>query len=222
MTAVADTRTGPDMSIARSLATAGSLATARSLAIDAVAAMVAQAAALGLAVTSVASWPDDDAEVEPPPLPAFVVSAFSPMIADVATRCLSAARPGPAAGNPAETATAIIVMSPLGDIASAAHVAGAVADGTRIGPLLFFQAVPNAVAGLIAARWGLAGPMVSLGAATGGMDLAALLIDDGDADEALVILAETTPDRAVALLVAAVAPERDKASLEPRRDKGES
>jgi hypothetical protein len=175
--------------------------------------MVAHAVALGLAVTSFACWPDGYADVEPPTLPAFVVSAFSPMIAEVATRCLSAARPSLAAGKPAETATAIVVMSPFGDIASAEYVAGAVTEGTRIGPLLFFQAVPNAVAGLIAARWGLAGPMVSLGAATGGMDVAALLIDDGDADEALVILAETTPDRAVALLVAA---------HHPRRDKGES
>ena len=34
--------------------------------------------------------------------------------------------------------------------------------GDRVGPLLFFQSVPNAVAGHVAARWGLTGPVVCL------------------------------------------------------------
>ena len=162
-----------------------------------------RAGALGLDVAAVAYWPADDDAEEPPPLPAFVVSTFSPMIAEVATRCLTAAgadrEPSP---------TAVVVMSPLGDVTSAEHVAHSVADGSRIGPLMFFQAVPNAVAGLIAARWGLTGPMVSLGDATGGLDVAAALIDDGDATGALVVLAESAPDRAVALLVTRT-PHRD-------------
>src|ERR1044071_6722160 len=70
------------------------------------------------------------------------------------------------------------------------HVAHAVATGTRIGPLLFVQAVPNSVAGHIAARWGLRGPVVCLCPVTDakaeGLAYARLLIDDGDADEVLV------------------------------------
>ncbi len=171
---------------------------AGTLALDAAAGLIARAGVLGLNVGAVAYWPAGDDDLEPPPLPAFIVSAFSPMIAEVATRCLTAATAGP---DRPKRDTAIVVMSPLGDIASAEYVADAVAGGTRIGPLMFFQAVPNAVAGLIAARWGLAGPMVSLGAADGGIDVAAALISDGDATGALVLLAEADPNRAVALVV---------------------
>jgi 3-oxoacyl-(acyl-carrier-protein) synthase len=66
--------------------------------------------------------------------------------------------------------------------------------GTRIGPLLFFQSVPNSVAGHVAAEWGLGGPVVCLcptgDARADGMAQARLLIDDGDADEALVVWVE--------------------------------
>jgi hypothetical protein len=207
VTTFADARTGLD---ARSVA-----ADARSLAAEATDALADRAAALGVVVVGVACWPGDDDDSEPPALPAFVVSAFSPMIAEVATRCLTAAWPDRADHSRPERAriespTAIVVMSPLGDITSADHVARSVADATRIGPLMFFQAVPNAVAGLIAARWGLTGPMVSLGAADGGLDVAAALIHDGDAVDALVVLAESAPDRAVALLVTAPASRRDE------------
>jgi hypothetical protein len=218
VTTVAGSRTAPDPSAA------ADPSVARVLARAAAAALIARAGALGLAVSALACWPDGIADDEPPPLPAFIVSSFSPMIAEVATRCLTGAhdlagphRPVTAVGDASvETVTAIVVMSPLGDITSAEHVARAVADGTRIGPLLFFQAVPNAVAGLLAARWGLTGPMVSLGSADGGMDLAALFIEDGDATAALVILAETAPDRAVALLVTA-----REAAPDHRHDEGE-
>ncbi len=86
-------------------------------------------------------------------------------------------------------------------------------------PLLFFQSNPNAVLGHIAARWQLTGPVVAVspdGAAPGevppdALELAELLLADGDADQVLVIAAEQTDpgeahaplaDRAVAVLVA--------------------
>jgi 3-oxoacyl-(acyl-carrier-protein) synthase len=87
-------------------------------------------------------------------------------------------------------------------VTSAVHVAHAVDSGGRVGPLLFFQSVPNAVAGYIAARWGLTGPVVCVASAEAGMDVAAALIEDGDAEEALVVLAEQ----------AGTAGERDSAS----------
>lgn len=67
-------------------------------------------------------------------------------------------------------------------------------------PLLFFQSNPNAVLGLVAARWKLTGPVVAvspLGTVPGEMppdalELAALLLADGDADQVLVIAAEQT------------------------------
>jgi len=100
-----------------------------------------------------------------------------------------------------------VLISRSGDRASAEHVRGAVADGKRVGPLYFFQSVPNSVAGYVAARWGLRGPVVCLSPTTDarrtGLDQAALLIADGDADQVLVVLVEqaTAGDTAVALLV---------------------
>ncbi|GAB3898225.1 hypothetical protein GCM10029964_082330 [Kibdelosporangium lantanae] len=133
----------------------------------------------------------------PPPLPGFVVSSFSPLVAAAAELCLTAPSPR----------TAIVIVSGSGDVGMAQHVAHLVDDGARIGPLLFFQAVPNSVAGHVAARWGLHGPVVCL-CPTGdpradGLAQARLLIDDGDADEVLVVLVEQTDagDSAHALLV---------------------
>jgi hypothetical protein len=51
--------------------------------------------------------------------------------------------------------------------------------------LFFFQSVPNSVAGLIAAKWALRGPVVCV--TDGGLDEAAVLIGDGDADQVLIV-----------------------------------
>lgn len=102
--------------------------------------------------------------------------------------------------------TGVVVVSAFGDLAGAVHVAGVVDGGGRPGPLMFFQAVPNAVAGHVAARWGLEGPVVCV--AGGGIEVAGLLIEDGDAEEVLVVRVEqgSDGDRAEAVLVGAGAP----------------
>ena len=105
--------------------------------------------------------------------------------------------------------TALIVVSGSGDAASADHVASMVDSGGRVGPLFFFQSVPNSIAGHVAARWGIAGPVVCL-CPTGdprsdGLAEASLLIEDGDADRALVVLveqSETDTSESSAVLVA--------------------
>jgi len=158
-------------------------------------------------------WPQpgDDALAGPPSLPGFVGSSFSPLVAVVADRCLRslygevAAKQG--ALQSSETKVGIVLVSRSGDRASAEQVRQAVADGKRVGPLYFFQSVPNSVAGYVAARWGLHGPVVCLSPAgdarQAGFDQAALLIADGDADQVLVVLVEQASqgDTAVALLV---------------------
>jgi 3-oxoacyl-(acyl-carrier-protein) synthase len=143
----------------------------------------------------------------PPPVPGFVVSSFSPLVAAAADSCLTARHGSPPAADDIGERTAVVVVSGSGDARMAEHVAHAVDDGTRIGPLMFFQAVPNSVAGHVAARWGLRGPVVCL-CPTGdpkadGLAQARLLVDDGDADEVLVVLVEQTGagDSAHALLV---------------------
>lgn len=144
-----------------------------------------------------AQWPESDVD-EAPELAGFVESTFSPLAAEVARRCLASVTPAPR--------TAVIIVSSTGDLTTATRTARAVDAGERLGPLLFFQAVPNAVAGYIAAKWNLAGPVVCLSppepGTQHGLDLAELLILDGDADSALVISVEQGEhDRAEAVLV---------------------
>jgi hypothetical protein len=145
-----------------------------------------------LVMLSEGHWPEpgDDVEAGPPGLTGFVLSTFNPLAAVVANRCLSAlpGRPAPRTG---------IVLVSDGDRVSAEHVRQTVADGKRIGPLFFFQSVPNSVAGLIAAKWELRGPVVCV--TDGGLDEAALLIGDGDADQVLIV--QVGADRASAQFV---------------------
>jgi hypothetical protein len=137
-------------------------------------------------------WPEpgDDVAGGPPVLPGFVLSTFNPLAAVAADRCLSSLPDPP----PAKTG---IVLVSDGDRTSAEHVRQAVADGKRIGPLFFFQSVPNSVAGLIAAKWQLRGPVVCV--TDGGLDEAALLIGDGDADQVLIV--DIDADQATARIV---------------------
>lgn len=165
-------------------------------------ALRAAATAAGLAVSAAACWPETGTDTEVRPLAGFIESTFSPLLAEVADRALSR-RPEPAAPG---RVTAIVIVTALGDVSSAAHVARAVDLGQRIGPLLFFQSVPNAVAGYLAARRQLTGPIVCVGGLDAGLEITAELIEDADADEALVVWvsagsADDDRDRAAALVV---------------------
>jgi 3-oxoacyl-(acyl-carrier-protein) synthase len=148
---------------------------------------------MALEVLAEARWPEaEDREV--PQVPGFVLSSFSPLVAAAADRCLRRYYGDPPVLDGAGERTAMIVVSGSGDAGSADHVARMVDDGRRVGPLFFFQSVPNSIAGHVAARWGIAGPVVCLcptgDPMTDGLAEASLLIDDGDADRALVVLVE--------------------------------
>jgi len=165
-------------------------------------ALTLAAVAAGLSVSASASWPETAADREVPPLAPFIESEFSPLVAEVAGRVLSRRDPSPHA----RPVTAIVIVTTLGDVTIASLVAAAVDAGRRVPPLFFFQSVPNSVAGYLAAQWQLTGPVVCVSGTAAGLDLAALLIDDADADEALVVsvdLAVTEGDRnrAAAILV---------------------
>jgi len=180
-------------------------------------ALHAAAAAAGLTVSSSASWPETDADGEVTALAGFIESSFSPLLAEVAGRALrSRARPQ-APGK----VTAIVMVTALGDVTTTARVAAAVDAGERVPPLLFFQSVPNAVAGYLAARWHLTGPVVCVSETNTGLDVAALLIDDADADEALVVrvdlaVTDGDQDRAAAILVTARPTGNNQEPHEPR------
>jgi 3-oxoacyl-(acyl-carrier-protein) synthase len=170
------------------------------------ASLAQRATAAGLAVHATASWPESAMDGVPPAVAGFIVSSFSPLVAEVAERCLRRRFGAPPTAPAGEARIALVLVSDSGDVTTAVEVARAVDAGRRVGPLLFFQAVPNAVAGYVAARWALTGPVVCLSSTGDGLDIAALLIDDGDADEVLVVLADQATaddegDSAAAVLV---------------------
>ncbi len=164
----------------------------------------------GLAVLARSSWPDGEDAV-PPAIAGFITSSFSPLAAALAELCLR----GYFGSRPADAEraeqTAIVLASSTGDVVTATAIAGAVDAGRRVPPLLFFQANPNAVVGYIAARWGLSGPVVCVNPTSDtladAMSAAALLIEDGDASAALIIVADAghdTAPRGTAMLVGPV------------------
>jgi hypothetical protein len=160
----------------------------------------ATAEAAGLTITASASWPETGADRAVPALAGFIESDFSPLLAEVAGRALSR-REGPAHSQ----VTAVVMVTALGDVVTATRVAAAVDAGQRVSPLLFFQSVPNAVAGYLGARWRLTGPVVCVSGTRAALDVAALLIADADADEALLACVDLAvsggTDRAAAILV---------------------
>ena len=143
----------------------------------------------GLRTLATAEWP---ADTEPPRLAGFVHSGFNPLVAAVAGRCLERAPTQ-------DSETALVLVSDLGDVESAVHVATAVDGGARVGPLFFFQSVPNAVLGHVAAKWGLAGPVSCVCDSATGLDTARGLLADGDARRVLLI--DLSADPATATLL---------------------
>ncbi|MDI5971044.1 beta-ketoacyl synthase N-terminal-like domain-containing protein [Streptomyces sp. SL13] len=172
--------------------------------------MSAAAPPSGPVTLAEARWPEPD-DQQPPRIPGFIVSPFNPLVAAVADRCLRAAHGTPQTADPRRLErTAIVLASADGDTATADAVGRAVADGSRVQPLLFFQSNPNAVAGHVAARWGLRGPVscvrtADADALPAALAAAELLLLDGDATEVLVIAADAaagTPGEARARLLA--------------------
>jgi 3-oxoacyl-(acyl-carrier-protein) synthase len=157
-------------------------------------------------------WQDEQVPV----LAGFIVSSFSPLAAAVADACLSEYYAQPAVSAASRQRTGVLLASRSSDLVSAEHVSQTVAAGRRLGPLFFFQSAPNSVVGQITAHWGLGGPVVCISPIgdplAEAMAEAALMLEDGDADEVLLILIEQgaggpgegrqSGDRAHALLLA--------------------
>jgi 3-oxoacyl-(acyl-carrier-protein) synthase len=144
-------------------------------------------------VLASARWPARPGD-QLPQIAGFITSSFSPLVAELAERCLREYFGAPPADPQRAARTAILLASTSGDLVTSAAVAAAVDAGRRVPPLLFFQSNPNAVAGYVAGRWGLAGPVVcTMPAADTLADAhrsARLLLADGDADAVLLIQAE--------------------------------
>jgi 3-oxoacyl-(acyl-carrier-protein) synthase len=160
-------------------------------------------------VLAQAEWPAAPGDTLPA-IPGFVTSTFSPLVVEVAQRCLHAFF-GPAPARPARgERTGVVLASSTGDLATSAAVAQAVGQERRVPPMLFYQSTPNAVVGYLTARWNLGGPVVCtvpLGdAMADARTCADLLIRSGDADAVLVVVADQAhaphqSDHAAALLI---------------------
>jgi 3-oxoacyl-(acyl-carrier-protein) synthase len=152
-----------------------------------------------LEVLALARWPEsaDDHAASLTQIPGFVLSAFNPLVAAVAKRCLERY------SESLPRHTALVLASASGDVATARELADAVRTGRRVAPLLFFQSNPNAVLGHVASRHRLDGPLVCLGPIPGAAEPreralaeAELLLLDAAADAVLVLLVEQGPDAA--------------------------
>lgn len=174
-----------------------------------------------LRVQGMAHWPVPGRADEPPAVAGFVVSPFSPLVAHVAERCLRACFGRPPVP-PADARTALVLVSRDGDVTTARTVAQAVDSGTQPAPLLFFQSVPNAVLGHVAARWGLTGPVVCSSPVQDplqeGWEMAGLLIADDAADAVLLVHAELARSEAEQHCATAflLRPKRDTGPRHPR------
>jgi hypothetical protein len=140
-----------------------------------------------------------------PQIAGFVQSSFSPLVAEVADRCLRARHGEPPAVPEHAGSTALVLASARGDTTTNETAQDTAGAGGRVPPLLFFQSNPNAVLGWVAARWQLDGPVLSIAPAgdlmADAQHVAGLLMADGEAAEVLVIVAELDPDRAEAVLL---------------------
>jgi hypothetical protein len=153
----------------------------------------------GLTVLAGAYWPRPDAPGQPKPVPGFILSSFAPLVAQVGQDCLAERYGAPAHDLSAEVTIGIVLVSVGGDVGTAVATRQAVDGGGRVSPLLFFQSVPNSIAGWLAARWGLIGPVICFSPGRDALgdarETARLLIEDGVADQVLVVLVEqAAPD----------------------------
>jgi hypothetical protein len=129
-----------------------------------------------------------------PPLPGFIGSPFSPLVAAVAERCLRQHFGEPPLDQTTGDRTALVLASVRGDVPMARTIASTVDSEARMSPLLCFQSVANAVLGRVAKRWGIGGPMVCVSPVGDPLrdatQLSADLIGGGEADLALVLVVE--------------------------------
>ncbi|MCC9706339.1 hypothetical protein E4N62_14300 [Streptomyces sp. MNU76] len=137
-----------------------------------------------------------DGDIPLPRLPGFVESAFSPLVYEVAARCLTArprgdtSRSGEAESGEGSR-TAVALASLMGDTTTADVASRRVVSGRVHNPLLFMQATANSVLGHLSREFGITGQMFSLSTlddpATELLAMADLLLEDPELDRVLVV-----------------------------------
>ncbi|WP_237277003.1 hypothetical protein [Streptomyces caniscabiei] len=137
-----------------------------------------------------------DGDIPLPRLPGFVESAFSPLVYEVAARCLTGRQDGGTsraseAANGGGSRTAVALASLMGDTTTADLASRRVVSGRVHNPLLFMQATPNSVLGHLSREFGITGQMFSVSTfgdpVTELLDMADLLLEDPELDQVLVV-----------------------------------
>ncbi|WP_371495536.1 hypothetical protein OG871_08385 [Kitasatospora sp. NBC_00374] len=155
-------------------------------------------------------WPPPGVPEARPDQGRFLHSRFPPLVAAAAEECLRRHYGEPPAPAGRGERTAVLLSSLGGDRTTAARVAEAVEAGALVAKPLLFQSAPTAALGLVTARWGLAGPVLSItplgDRLKDGLTLAGRLLAVGEAAEVLLVCADLAdrpgaPDRAQALLL---------------------
>ncbi|WP_308404350.1 hypothetical protein [Streptomyces sp. ATCC 21386] len=137
-----------------------------------------------------------DGDIPLPRLPGFVESAFSPLVYEVAARCLTERPAGgtsrsDGAGSGEGSRTAVALASLMGDTTTADLASRRVVSGRVHNPLLFMQATANSVLGHLSREFGITGQMFSLSTlddpVTELLAMADLLLEDPELDRVLVV-----------------------------------
>lgn len=148
----------------------------------------------GTPILDVVSRSHVDADEVVPPLPGFIVSEFPSLLWIAATRCLvQAGFPPSISGDGDVDRVGILLCSRMLDSTTLALAAEQTKAGT-LSPILFYQAVPTAVLGLIARDHALTGPVSCIAAEADAAEearyVAAVTLGDGDADALLLLTIE--------------------------------
>ncbi|MEV4614669.1 hypothetical protein AB0K43_19025 [Kitasatospora sp. NPDC049258] len=141
-----------------------------------------------------AHWPPPGAPAARPEQGRFLHSRFPPLVAAVAEECLRQRYGEPPAPPARGERTAVLLSSLRADEPTAAAVAEAVRARAQVAKPLLFQSAPTAALGQLAARWGLAGPMLSItplgDRLQDGLALAGRLLALDEAAQVLLICAD--------------------------------
>ncbi|ANS66648.1 hypothetical protein SLINC_4424 [Streptomyces lincolnensis] len=125
-----------------------------------------------------------DEDIPLPKLPGFVESAFSPLVFEVAARCLTAR---PCDGS----RTAVVLAALTGDTTTADLASSRMVSGRVHNPLLFMQATANSVLGHLSREFGITAQTFSVStlrdAASELLDMADLLLEDPELEHVLVV-----------------------------------
>lgn len=144
---------------------------------------------------------------QPPTVPGFIESRFSPLVKAVIDRCLAAGAPEGLGDSGRRTA--LLLVTTFGDATTTDLAARRLAEGQPHNPLLFYQSVPTSILGFVTREHGITGPVSCVSArdpqdTPAVWDTAELLLLDEDVDQLLLVGIELAPNPRTAAVRAAL------------------